>query len=187
MVPILSLWLPILLSAVLVFVVSSLVHMVLGYHAGDYRKLPAEEGLMKFLRDASVTEGNYGFPHCGSTAEMKSPEFKERFRQGPVGFLSVSPGGEITMTRNMIQWFVFTLVVGAAVAYLTGRTVAPGAEYFAVFRVAGTVAFLTYAGAQPMASIWEKRSWSTSAKHVFDGLLYGLVTAGCFAGFWPDA
>jgi nucleoside recognition membrane protein YjiH len=120
-------------------------------------------------------------------ADMKSPEFQERFRQGPVGFLSVSPGGEISMAKSMIQWFVFSVLVSAAVAYLTGRTVGPGAEYFAVFRVAGTVAFLTYAGAQPMASIWEKRSWSTTWKHMLDGFLYGLVTAGCFAGFWPDA
>jgi len=42
MVPMLSLWLPILLSAFVVFVVSSIIHTVLGYHASDFEKLARE-------------------------------------------------------------------------------------------------------------------------------------------------
>ena len=43
MVSISALWLPILLSAVIVFVASSIIHMVLPVHRGDYRKLPEED------------------------------------------------------------------------------------------------------------------------------------------------
>ena len=35
-----ALWLPILLSAVIVFVVSSILHMALPFHKNDYRQLP---------------------------------------------------------------------------------------------------------------------------------------------------
>ena len=37
MVSLADLWLPILLSAVLVFVASSLIHMVLGWHRHDFK------------------------------------------------------------------------------------------------------------------------------------------------------
>ena len=37
-----ALWLPIVLSALLVFVVSAIIHMVLKYHNRDYKQLPNE-------------------------------------------------------------------------------------------------------------------------------------------------
>ena len=40
MVPLTDLWLPILLSAILVFVASSVMHMLLTYHRSDYRQTP---------------------------------------------------------------------------------------------------------------------------------------------------
>jgi hypothetical protein len=103
-----------------------------------------------------------------------------------VGFLTVVPSGRPALGKSLLQWFAYTLMVGVFVAYLTGRTVAPASEYFTVFRVAGTSAFLAYAGALPDTSIWGKRRWSTTLKHMFDALIYALLTAGAFAGFWPD-
>ena len=50
MVPLTSLWLPILLSAVVVFAASSIIHMVLPYHRNDFKKLPDEEGFLAALR-----------------------------------------------------------------------------------------------------------------------------------------
>ena len=42
-----ALWLPILVSAVLVFVASSVIHMATPWHAGDYRSVPdADRGSM---------------------------------------------------------------------------------------------------------------------------------------------
>ena len=63
MVPITALWLPILLSAVIVFIVSALIHMALPIHKSDYRKLPDEERVLDALRSAGVTPGRrYHFP-----------------------------------------------------------------------------------------------------------------------------
>ena len=75
--------------------------------------------------------------------------------------------------------------VGIVVAYLAGRTLAAGAEYLAVFRVAGTVSFVAYAGALFPASIWFGTPWSQTWKSVGDALVYALLTGGAFGAFWP--
>jgi len=62
MVSIVSLWLPILLSAVAVFLVSSVIHMVFQYHKNDFVKLPSEDEVMDDLRKANIPPGEYHFP-----------------------------------------------------------------------------------------------------------------------------
>ncbi len=185
MVYITQLWLPIVLSAVVVFVASSILHMALKYHKSDYRKLPNEESVQEALRKPGVAPGTYFFPHCEEMSDLKKPEVMERFKRGPVGLLTVLPSGPPTMTKALVQWFVYCLAISFFVAYLTGRTVSAGAEYLAVFRVAGTVAFLGYAAAHSTDSIWKGQSWGTTVKFLFDGLVYGLLTAGVFGWLWP--
>ena len=185
MVPVTALWLPILLSAVIVFVASSIIHMVLPFHKSDYRKLPEEDRVLDTLRAAGVTPGRtYHFPYC-THKEMKSPEVVERFKRGPVGLLTVIPSGPPAMGKYLGQWFLYCVLIGVFVAYLTGRTLSPSTQYLEVFRVAGTTAFLGYAVAQIQDSIWKGESWSVTLKHVFDGLIYGLLTAGAFGSLWP--
>jgi hypothetical protein len=84
-----------------------------------------------------------------------------------------------------VKWFIFCLVISLFVAYVAGRTLGPGTEYLAVFRIVGTVAFLGYSGSQATDSIWKGQSWGTTIKHIFDGLVYGLLTAGMFGWLWP--
>jgi len=182
-----SLWLPILLSAVLVFLFSSIVHMVLRIHRNDFAALPGEANVLSALRGQNIPPGDYVFPYCSSPSAMKSPEMQQKLQQGPVGFATIMPSGAMGMGSSLVQWFVYTLVIGVLVAYVTSRTEPAGAAYASVFRVAGTVAFIAYAGAVPVTSIWGKRKWSTTWKHVFDGLLYSLLVGGAFAGFWPKA
>jgi len=185
MVPITALWLPILLSAVIVFVASSVIHMVLPFHKSDYRKLPDEERVLEALRAAGLTPGRtYHFPHT-THQEMKSPAAVEKFKRGPVGLMNVIPSGPPAMGKYLGQWFLYCVVIGVFVAYLTGRTRSPGTPYLEVFRVAGTIAFLGYAGAQLQDSIWKGQTWGVTFKHVFDGLIYGLLTAGTFGWLWP--
>jgi hypothetical protein len=185
MVYVTDLWLPIVLSAVAVFVVSFVVHMMLPYHKSDYKKLPNEDIVTEALRKAAPAPGTYFFPHCGSHKEMNSPEVVEKFKRGPVGLMTVMPSGMPVLAKHLIQWFLYSLAVSVFVAYLTGRTVAPGAEYLAVFRVAGTAGFLAYAVGHVHASIWKGEAWGTTLKFLFDGLLYGLFTAGVFGWLWP--
>jgi len=187
MVPVLSLWLPILLSAVLVFVVSSIIHMVLTYHRNDFDKLPAEDEVMEALRKFDLPPGNYVIPHAGSPKAMSSPEFIEKTTKGPVAFMTVMPSGPPSMTRELVQWFGYSVIVGIFAAYIAGRVLGPGAQYLAVFRFVGTAAFLGYALALFQNSIWYKRKWSATIKSAFDGLVYALVTAGTFGWLWPSS
>ena len=185
MVAISALWLPILLSAVLVFLLSSLVHMVIGYHRTDFRKLPDEARTMELLRGEKIPPGEYLFPCPSSPRDMSSPEMIEKYKRGPVGILTLRPSGAPAMGKPLVQWFLFCVLVGVAVAYLTGRALAPGASYLSVFRFAGTSAFYAYAFARIADSIWMARAWSTTAKSLLDGLLYALGTAGVFGWLWP--
>ena len=185
MVSLMSLWLPILLSAVLVFVVSSLIHMVLKYHRTDFGKVPNEDQVMDALRPFGIAPGDYVIPHAGSMKAMKTPEFIEKMTKGPAAFLTVVENGPPAMGKSLVQWFVYSLVVGVFAAYVAGRALDPGADYLPVFRYVGTVAFTGYALALLQNSIWYKRNWTATLKSVFDGLLYALVTAGTFGWLWP--
>ena len=184
MVPLTALWLPILLSAIIVFVASSIMHMVLPYHRSDYQRLPDEDKLLAALRAAGLKRGLYIFPFC-THKEMKSPALIEKYKQGPVGMMTVLPSGPPVMPKFLSMWFVYCLIIGLFVAYLTGRTVTPGAHYLAVFRVAGTAAFLAYGLGHLSNGIWKGQTWSVTIKEVIDGLVYGLLTAGTFGWLWP--
>jgi hypothetical protein len=182
--PVIALWLPILLSAVIVFVASSIMHMVLPYHKGDYRQLPEEDKVVASLRGVGLTRGLYIFPFC-THKDMKSPAMQEKYKQGPVGMLTVFPSGPPAMPKFLVQWFVYCLVIGFFVAYLAAHTIQPGAHYLAVFRVVGTAAFLAYGLGNLSNGIWKGQPWGMVIKEVFDGLIYGLLTAGTFGWLWP--
>ena len=185
MITIASLWLPILLSAVFVFIASSLVHMVLGYHANDLLKVPDEDALADALRKLNIPAGNYVLPRASGMKEMNSPEFQEKVKKGPGALLTIWPGGNPSMASNLTQWFLYSIVVGIISAYVASRAVGADASYLAVFRFAGVTAFACYAIAGWQESIWYKRSWMTTLKNTFDGLLYALLTAGTFGWLWP--
>ena len=185
MVSILSLWLPILVSAVFVFVLSSIIHMLLGYHKSDFKKVPNEDEAMEVLRRGGIKPGDYFIPFAGSTKVMGSPEYIEKTKAGPVAFMSVMPSGPPVMTSRLMQWFIYSIVVGIMAAYIAGSALGPEAKYLEVFRFAGAVAFVGYSIALLQNSIWYGRSWTTTFKSMFDGLLYSLVTAGTFGWLWP--
>jgi len=185
MVPIPALWLPILLSAVVVFIVSSLVHTVLGYHNNDLRKLQDQDGISDALRKFSIPTGSYMLPRADSMKDMRSPEFMARYEKGPVAIMTVFPSARPSMTKSLVLWFVYCLVVGILSAYASGRALGEGASYLAVFRFAGFTSFVCYAVAGWQESIWFARPWSTTIKNTIDGLIYGLLTAGMFGWLWP--
>ena len=184
MVPLGALWLPILLSAVIVFFASFVMHMLLPYHHSDYQQLPDEENLLAPLRAARLKRGLYFFPF-GTHKEMKSPAMIEKYKRGPVGMLTLFPSAPPAMPKFLAMWFVYCLIIGFFVAYLTGRTVAPGAQYLVVFRVAGTAAFLAYGLGHLSNGIWKGQPWGMTIKEVIDGLVYGLLTAGTLGWLWP--
>lgn len=186
MVPVMSLWLPILVSAVIVFAASSIIHMVLSYHKSDFKKVPNEDEVMATLRNAGVTPGQYAIPSPSDMKEMGSPEFVEKMTKGPVAFMTVGKSGPLNMGKSLALWFVYCIVVSIFAAYIAGRAMGAGGDYLAVFRFAGATAFIGYALAQWQDVIWLQASVTSTLKSTFDGLVYGLLTAGTFGWLWPS-
>ncbi len=185
MVSITALWLPILLSAVIVFVASSIIHMALPIHKSDYRKLPDEDKVTDALRSTGVTPGRvYVFPYC-SMKDMKSPEVQEKFKRGPVGLLTIRPSGAPGMGKFLVQWFLYCIVVSIFTACVVASTQMPGTEYVRIFHLAGIVAFAGYSLALIQNAIWKGETWGVTIKHIVDGLIYALLTAGTFGWLWP--
>lgn len=160
------------------------MHMLLTYHQSSYKKLPDEDKVLAALRAPGVQTGLYTFPHC-THKEMKSPATMEKLKQGPVGMLTIIPSGPPNMGKFLGLWFGYCLVVGFFVAYLAWHTLATGATYPVVFRVVGTAAFLAYGLGGLSNGIWKGQPWSMVLKEAFDGLIYGLLTAGTFGWLWP--
>jgi hypothetical protein len=183
MVSVTALWLPILVSAVVVFLASSIMHMVLPYHRSDYAKVPSEDEVMAALRKVSIPPGDYVIPHAATSEQRKSDEFAKKLAEGPLAMLTVWQG--IGMGASLAQWFVYSVVIGIFAGYLAGQAVPPGGDYLDVFRFAGTTAFAGYALALAQSSIWMKRAWGATLKSMFDGLVYALLTAGVFGWLWP--
>ena len=185
MVGLTALWLPILLSAVVVFIISSIIHTLTPWHKGEYPKLPNEDKISDALRPFNIPPGDYMLPRGSSMAEMKSVEFAEKFKKGPVMIVTVKPNGMWKMGPTMFLWFLYSVVVGFFAAYIAGRALPMGATYLQVFRFVGASAFMGYSLALLQISIWYSRSWSTTIKSMIDGLIYALFTAGVFGWLWP--
>ncbi len=184
MVDLASLWLPILVSAVFVFIASSVIHMATPMHKGDYRKMPQEDRVLDGLRDV-VPPGQYMFPCADSMKDMGTPEMVAKFQRGPIGTLIVRPAGAMNIGKSLGVWFVFCIVVGVCTAYVCGLVLSAGDGR--VFRVAATVATLCHAFSSVSDSIWKGVRWSTTFKFVVDGVVYGLATGAAFAWLWPAA
>src|SRR2546430_1525410 len=85
----LSLWLPILLSAVTVFVISSLIHMVIKWHASDYNGFANEDAVRAAIRASNAKPGRYVVPHCPDMKDMASEAMKKKYAEGPVGHITL--------------------------------------------------------------------------------------------------
>jgi hypothetical protein len=185
MTGVLALWLPILMSAVIVFLVSSVIHTALPWHKNDYAKMPNEDKVRDALRPFAIPPGDYMVPRPSSTEEMRSPAFLDKVKQGPVMVVTVMPNAPAAMGRSLTLWFLYSAVVGVFAAYVAGRALPPGAPYLSVFRFVGVTALAGYAVALWQMSIWYQRAWSTTFKATVDGLIYALLTAGTFGWLWP--
>ena len=180
-----ALWLPILLSAVFVFVVSNVIHMLMPWHKGDYGKLPNEDAFRASVRPLNIPPGEYLVPRAEGMDEMKSPEFRKKLDEGPVVMMTVRPNGWAGMSKALTLWFVYLLIVGVFAAYVSGRALPQSTPYLRVFRFAGVTAFAGYSLALWQGCIWYGRSWRSAIASSFDALIYACVTAGTFGWLWP--
>ncbi len=184
MVSLVDLWLPILLSAVLVFVASSVIHMVLHqWHAQDFKRFAAEDAVMDALRPFNLGPGDYAAPVPESMAHMSSAEFKAKVARGPSFSLTILANE--SMGRNLVKWFFYSIVVGLFAAYVASIALPAATPYMTVFRVTSTVAFVGYALALWQNWIWYSRGLGYTIRTTIDGLVYGLLTGGVFGWLWP--
>jgi hypothetical protein len=180
-----ALWLPALLSAVLVFIASSIIHMASPWHKSDYPKVPGEDRVMDAMRPLAIPPGDYMMPRPASREDMRSPEFLDKMKKGPVMMITVFPQGEMSMGRNLGMWFVYCAVVSVLAGYIAERAVGPHAAFRPVFKFTGAIAFIGYVLALWQMSIWYRRAWSTTIKATIDGAIYATLTAAAFGWLWP--
>ncbi len=182
---VLHLWLPIVVSAAIVFLVSSVIHMASPWHKSDYPKMANEDAVRDALRPLAIAPGDYMIPRPANRQEMGSPEFLDKMTKGPVAILTVMPNGPMSMGKSLGLWFVYAVAVGGMAAYVAGHTLPDGASYRHVFRIVGVTAFIGYSVALWQMSIWYRRAWSITFKATVDGIIYAALTAGTFGWLWP--
>jgi hypothetical protein len=187
MVSLEALWMPILLSAVIVFIASSFIHMALPWHTRDYPKLAAERSIIEALRPLALPPGDYMIPRASNMKEMKTPEFLERMHQGPVILMTVRPNGPWNMRRSLSQWFIYSIVVSIFAAYVARRALPAGTDYLHVFKIVAATAIAGYSLALAQLAIWYGRGWGLTLRSAIDGVIYGALTAGTFGWLWPGA
>jgi hypothetical protein len=180
-----QLLLPTLVSGVLVFIASSLIHMVILWHKSDYRGVPNEDELRAVLNKNRVSPGQYLFPYCASPKDMASPELQRKYTEGPIGVMYVRPSGPPSLGPFLAKWFLYSLVVSLTSGYVAHVTILAGAQYGTIFRVVGVTAWLAYCWQGPADSIWMGKPWGSTFKYCLDGLIYAALTAGAYAWLWP--
>lgn len=187
-VTLVDLWLPILLGGLAVFFASFVMRMVLKHHWTDFAPLPDEEAVRGAFNSMGIEGGRqYSIPHCKNSQEMNSPEYQERWAQGPAGLIFLWPKGSYNFGGSLVKSLLFNIFAGFMVAYLASNFLEPGAASMDVLQFTGTIAFLTFGGAYIWGPIWMAHSWSTCAKELIDALVYGLAMGGVFVAFWPAA
>jgi hypothetical protein len=182
-----SLWVPVIVSAVVVFVASSILHMALKYHKADYRPLPDEDPVRQALSKSDPAPGLYVTPFCSDMKQMQEPAIKERYVKGPVAMVTVMPKGLPSMPKLLGLWFGLNLLVSFIAAYVARHTLQPGAGGMLVMQVTGTVAFAAYAVSHLSDSIWKGQPWGNTARALFDGAIYAVLTGLTFRLLWPAA
>lgn len=180
-----SLWLPVVVSAVAVWLVSSIVHMVLKYHKADYKGLADEASAAQALR--GTAPGVYPVPYCADPAQMKDPAMQKRYADGPVGMLTILPNGAPNMGKYLGLWFAFCFLISFTAGYVARHTLQPDSAALEIMRITGTLAFVGYGYGHIMDSIWKGQPWSNTVRGLIDAGIYAIVTGLVFRFLWPGA
>jgi len=179
-----QLWLPIVLSAVIVLIGSAAIWMLLKYENAEWKPIEGEDQLRDVVRKLNLrAPGQYVFPHGmgreGMAAAMKKME------EGPNGVLLLTRPRRFSMGSSLFRMFVFYLVVGLFSGYVASHALASGADYLRVFQVVGPVAFMAHGFALVPEAVWFGRSWRSVWKGLVTALILGCLTAGTFGWLWP--
>jgi ABC-type cobalt transport system substrate-binding protein len=182
----LSLWLPILLSAVAVFVISSVIHMVVKWHASDYAGFSNEDAVRAAIRAANPTPGRYVVPFCKDMKDMGSEAMLKKYQEGPIGHVLIGPNGAPNMGKYLGMWFVWTLGVAIVAAFVVSQIFGlDPTRARAAAKLVGAITFIAFGFGTVTESIWGMRPWSSSVKHLLDAALYAVGAGLVFYFLWP--
>ena len=180
-----QLWLPIIVTAIAVFIASSLVHMVFKWHNADFRGVANEDEVRAALRAGNLAPGQYMVPHCLDMKDLQDPAMQQKFVDGPIAMITVRPNGLPTMGRALLQWFVFNLVLAAICAVLAVQVLGIDTDPGRAGHLVGITSLLAYGAGSVSLGIWMGKPWRSVAKDVLDALIYGTVSALVFMWLWP--
>jgi hypothetical protein len=182
-----SLWIPVVVATVAVFVISSVLHMALKYHRADYKALPNEDAVRELLGKGSLARGLYQLPYCVDGKAMQEPAQKAKYEKGPVAMITIIENGVPSLPKYLGQWFVFSFLISFISAYVARHTLHPGSDSILVMRITGTVAFVGYGLTNVLDSIWKGQPWSNTGRSLLDGAIYAVATGATFCTLWPKA
>lgn len=181
-----ELWLPILVSSVVVFFASFLAWVVLPHHKPEIKKLEDEDGFLAMLKSADVPAGSYMFPMCTGGKEMKDPAYLKKLEEFPCGMLNVWQKPR-PMQVCLLGSFVTYLLIAVFVAYLAHFAFERGEAFMTIFRFTSAAAIAAHVLGTIPGGVWfgvQVRSMVTCA---IDGIVFGLLTGLTFAWMWPGA
>lgn len=181
-VELISLWLPILLTTVMLFFSGFICWMVLPNHKPDWKKLPNETEFLHKMAEWDIPKGNYAYPYAMDKESMEGENAKKAIEQGTFGTIQAW-GGQPSMGNNLLCQVGFLFVTNFCLAYLATLGVAPGADFMTVFRFVATAAFLTFTAAVVPGAIWFK---NRITGHIIDGVIQAAIAGAVFAWLWPS-
>lgn len=179
-----QLWLPIIVSGVIVFFVSALFWMLSPHHQMEWKKLPNQDSVLGALRAGNVAPGTYMAPGVNSPDERKDPAWRAEVEKGVSAIITVRAGGMNNMGAQMAQSLLSNVLISFFCAYVASHAIQPGAQYLEVFRIVGTLGFMSYSLASMSDSVWFGRPWNNFFKQCFDALVYGCLMGGVFGWLW---
>lgn len=182
-----SLWLPVVVATVVVWLASAILHMLLKYHRADIGRLANEDAIAAALGKDRPAPGVYALPYCADMAQMKDPAYVKKYQDGPVALVTVLRNGVPAIGKHLVQWLLLCFLVSFTVGYVARHTLHPGADGMLVLQVTGAVALAAYAYGYLQDSIWKGIPWGNSLRGILDAVIYAVLTGLAFRFFWPAA
>ena len=181
-----GLWIPIVISACSLLLISGIVSCFVRPRLSDWKELPEEDGTVEFLQKSGISPGLYLFPGRRKRADALSEESRQqRMDSGPWGTISIGSRPP-NLARKLMQSMAFFLVLNILVAHLATQALDPGDGFLAVFQFTGTAAALSCAFGGIPNAIWLGAHFRAAWIDVIQGVAYGIITGAVFAAFWPS-